>query len=165
MTTRKKLDFKKDDDYGTPKYIWEMMSKFIDKDKILYEPFFLDGKAKIYLNEIGYKNVIHNQEDFYENYDKYDFDMILTNPPYSNKKKVLSILYKINKPFIIIVPISTINKLFMREIFKNDLEKIQIIIPPKRMQFEKNGICNNRCWFDCVFLCYKMDLEKDITFI
>jgi len=33
------------------------------------------------------------------------------------------------------------------------------------MQFEKSGVELSRCWFDTCFLCYKINLERDITFI
>tara|TARA_R110000823_G_scaffold60152_4_gene144028 strand:+ start:87 stop:590 length:504 start_codon:yes stop_codon:yes gene_type:complete len=164
LTLRKKGKdlFKKDDDYTTPKYIWNMLDGIIDKEKIVYDPFYNKGETKIYLEELGYKNIIHNKEDFYINHQKYEFDIILTNPPYSNKKKVFNELKKIDKPFIIIVPVATITKQFIRKTF---LDKLQMIIPSKRMQFEKNGINNKRCWFDCVFLTYKINLPKSITFL
>ena len=54
---------------------------------------------------------------------------------------------------------------------KNFKNKIQIIIPPKRINFVK---CNengdiieqaNRSNFDSIFLCYKMNLDSDIVFL
>jgi len=160
-----KQQYKNENDYGTSKYIFGMLTDFVDKTKVIYEPFYLDGKAKNYLNELGYDNVIHNNEDFFENYDKYDYDLIITNPPYTIKKRIFKKLYEINKPFIVIVPISTITKLFIKEIFKTDIERLQMIIPNRRMQFEKNGNQLKRCYFDCVFLCYKMNLKSDIVYL
>lgn len=165
-----KQPFLKNDRYGTSKYIYGMLTDFVDYKKIIYNPFYLDGKAKIYLNELGYDHVIHNDEDFFENYDKYEYDIIITNPPYTIKKRIFKKLYEINKPFIVIVPIATITKLFIKEIFKSDveitdIEKLQMIIPNKRMQFEKNGNQLKRCYFDCVFLCYKMNLKSSIVYL
>ena len=156
------INFKNDNEYTTSKYIWEMLDGIIDKENVIYEPFYNEGQSKIYLEELGYKNVIHNNEDFYTNHKKYKYDLILTNPPFSSKKKVFMELRKIDKPFIIIVPVSTITKQFIRKTF---MGKLQIIIPPQRMQFEKDGINNKRCWFDCVFLAYKINLPNDITFL
>jgi len=160
-----KQNYKNENDYGTSKYIFSMLDKFVDKNLTIYEPFYLDGKAKTYLNELGYNNVIHNNECFFENYNKYQYDIIISNPPFSIKKKVFETLYKINKKFIMIVPVSTITKLFIKEIFKSDVSYLQMIIPNRRMQFEKDGNQLKRCWFDCVFLCYKLNLKKDIYYL
>ena len=160
-----KQNYKNEDRYGTSKYIYAMLRDFVDYKKIIYNPFYLDGKAKTYLNELGYNNVIHNNEDFFENYNKYDYDLIITNPPYSIKKKIFKKLYEINKPFIVIVPIATITKLFIKDIFKSDVERIEMIIPNRRMQFEKNGNQLKRCYFDCVFLCYKLNLKSNIVYL
>ncbi len=46
-----------------------------------------------------------------------------------------------------------------------DRNSLQIIIPNKRMQFQKGSEPKSRCWFDTIYLCYKMNLSKDITFL
>jgi len=156
------INFKKDDDYETPKYIWKMIVPFIDKNKTIYEPFFCSGLSGQYLTELGY-NVIHKDEDFYENYDKHKYDIIVSNPPFSNKKKVFNKLKEIDKPFIMIVPVSTITKQFFRNNFKDD--DISMLIPNGRLQFSKKGEQLSRCWFDCVALCYKLGLDKQVIFL
>ena len=158
----KVVNFKNDDEYTTPKYIWELVSKYIDKSTVLYDPFYCEGSTKKYLEELGYKNVIHNDEDFYENYSKYEYDIILTNPPFSSKQKVFKQLKEINKPFCVLVPISTIIKVYFNKLFKN---QIQLILPTKRLHFEKNGKMLPNSWFDTCFICYKMDLPNDINYM
>jgi len=51
--------FTKYDDYATPKSAFENIKQFIPKEKILYEPFYCDGIAGVYLKEIGCRKVIH----------------------------------------------------------------------------------------------------------
>lgn len=155
------------DDYTTPLYVWKMLVEYLDLDKntIIYEPFYSEGKSKEYLENLGYKNIIHKCEDFFENYENYNFDIILSNPPYSIKQNILKILYKIDKPFVLIMPTAIISKLYVKNIFGNDTEKIQYIIPNRRMQFEKKGFNNKRTPFDTLFFCYKMNLMRDITYL
>ena len=160
-----KQNYKNKQEYGTSKYIFKMLENFVDKKMIIYEPFWLDGKSKTYLNELGYHNVIHHNECFFENYDKYKYDIIISNPPFNIKKRIFQKLYLIDKPFIMIVPVSIISKLFIKEIFKNDIDKIQLIIPNRRLHFEKDGQVANRCWFDCVFFCYKLNLNSTIVYL
>ena len=95
-------------------------------------------------------------------YNKLDYDIIISNPPFSIKQKIFKLLKQIDKPFILIVPVSIITKKYFMDNFKDDF---QIIIPKKRIQFIKDEVQTKRCWFDCVYICFKMNLDKDITFI
>lgn len=158
---------KKCDDYDTPLYIWEMLLDYLDlgKDTIIYDPFYNDGIAKTYLGKLGYNNVIHEKEDFFQNYEKYNYDIIISNPPYSIKQNILKVLYQIDKPFVLIVPTAIISKLYLKNIFKDDIDKVQYIIPNRRLQFEVNGYNQRRTPFDTIFFCYKLELQRDIVYL
>ncbi len=160
LTTGEKCD-----DYTTPKYVFEMLLPYINTNLKVYEPFFCDGSSGKYLRDIGYKNVIHNDEDFYINWTKYEFDIIITNPPYSSKIQVFQELYEINKPFCVLVPVSTITKLFVKKIFGKDIDKLQLIIPNKRIHYNKHGNETKKCWYDTMWIGYKLNLKKDISFV
>lgn len=157
--------FLKHDDYMTPKYAWENIKHLIPKDKQLWEAFYGDGKSGSYLKELGF-NVIHEPVDFFENNLG---DIIVSNPPFSKSKEVLTRLKELDKPFILILPSSKINTQYVRENYKN--QGLQIIIPRKRIQFEKlvNGVVpenfRNACNFDCFYYCYKIGLERDIIWL
>ena len=57
-----------------------------------------------------------------------------------------------------------INTVYIRNLFKND--KLQIVIPRRRIQFIKDGLeSQNRCNFDCFYYVYKLNLEKDIIWL
>jgi len=150
-------------DYMTPKYAWENIKEYIPKNKIIWEPFYGDGKSGEYLTELGFE-VIHKDIDFFENNLG---DIIVSNPPFSDAKKVLERLKVIDKPFILILPVSKITSQY----FKQWANKIQILIPSKRIHFTKfiNGQIpegwKNGCNFDCFYYCYKMNLSKDILFL
>ena len=113
-----------DDEYMTPKKAWEDIKDFIPKDKILWEAFYGDGKSGEYLQEMGF-NVIHKKVDFFTN----DLgDIVVSNPPFTKKKEVLTRLKELNKPLILIMKSSVINTLYMRKLFKkNDLKIAHII--------------------------------------
>lgn len=154
--------FIKHDDYMTPKYAWENIKQYIPKDKMIWEPWYGDGKSGLYLKELGF-NVIHEPIDFFEN----DFgEIIIGNPPYSQIKSILKRLYELDKPFILILPSSKIHTSYIRE-WKD--KHLQLIIPRKRIQFSKmvNGETNmeNRCNFDCFYYCYKIGLPIDLIFL
>jgi hypothetical protein len=154
--------FLKFDDYMTPKSAWENIKEFIPNDKVVWEAFYGDGKSGLILEELGF-NVIHNQEDFFENNNG---DIVVSNPPFTKVKEVLLRLVELDKPFILILPSSKINTQYVRNLFKDKEDKLQIIIPRKRIQFIKNGNeLQNKCNFDCFYYCWKMNLERDIIWL
>lgn len=149
------------DDYMTPKYAWEQIKDYIPNQQI-WEAFYGNGQSGQYLTELGF-DVIHEEADFFEN----DMgEVIVTNPPFSKIKEIMKRLAILDKPFILILPSSKINTQYFRE-WK---DKIQIIIPPKRIHFEKHvdGEAvkqKSSCNFDCFYYCYKIDLPRDIVWL
>jgi len=159
--------FTKHDDYMTPKYAWENIKQFIPEQyKIIYEPFYGDGSSGKNLQEIlDDKTIIHEDVDFYDYSKIFKYDMILSNPPFSDTKNIMHVMYELDKPFILLMPSSKINTNYFRQ-WKD--RKIQIIIPRKRIHFKKlvNGkeVPTTGANFDCFYYCYKMNLPNDILF-
>ena len=167
MTSLNILKKHKCDNYDTPLYVWKMITDYLNLDKsaIIYDPFINTGKSKEYLNQLGYNNVIHEKENFFSNYQNKKYDILISNPPFSTKQKILKILYELDKPFILILPTSIISKLYVKNIFGDDIYKIQYIVPNRRLQFEVDGYNQKRCCFDCIFFCYKINLQRDIIYL
>jgi len=149
------INHKKDkscDDWNTPQSAIDAIIHLIPKNSVVYEPFTNDtSKSHIYIHNHGFKTRSHIG-DFYS--DLPEFDFIFSNPPFSDIKKVLSRLFEIGKPFLIIAPLS----ILVREYFKPHRDKVSILIPAKRIQFEK-AESNDRSPFDCVYLT-NLPMEK-----
>jgi hypothetical protein len=160
--------FMKHDDYMTPKHAWEDIKQFVKEEyKIIYEPFYGDGSSGKNLQEIfNNKTIIHNKVDFYEYCNIYKYEAILTNPPFSDAKKIMPKLLELDKPFILLMPSSKINTSYFRAWREKN---IQIIIPRKRIHFIKfvdgKEVESKGANFDCFYYCYKMDLPKDIIWL
>jgi hypothetical protein len=154
------INFPKDDSYMTPKEVWESIAHLISKDKIIWECFYGDGKSGEYLTDLGFM-VEHQEIDFFD-VPSFNYDILVSNPPYSMKPKVFKRLAEIDKPFMMLVPVSTMTKKFLKTYFQ---DKIQIIIPKSRIHFIKNGLQTNKSWFDTIWICYKMNFDKDIIFL
>ena len=136
---------KTNDNYNTPKSAIDAIIHLIPKGSIVYEPFYnTTSKTHIYINEHGYKTISHIK-DFYR--DILEFDFCFTNPPFSEIRRVLSRLEEIGKPFIIISPLS----ILVRQYFAGFRDKLSILIPAKRIHFEKEG-SKDRSPFDCIYL-------------
>ena len=150
---------KDSDNYSTDKKGWEIIQEYIPKDKIIWSPFFCDGKQKEYFEDMGYK-IIHEDKDFFSYTPKYD--IVVDNPPFSKIKEICIRLKEIDKPFILTMP----NHTFQYKRFQRPFKKhLQLIIPDKRMKFygDNNELTNLP--FDCYYFCYKMDLPKDLIFL
>jgi hypothetical protein len=164
MTGFQPQTFLKHDDYMTPKYAWENIKEYIPNDKVIWEAFYGDGKSGKYLQELGF-NTIHEPIDFFENNLG---DIIVSNPPFSHSKVIMDRLYELDKPFILLFPQHKINTSYFRK-WKD--KELQIIIPRKRIHFEKkiNGETpanwKNATCFECFYYCYKMGLDRDIIWM
>ena len=167
MATFNTHSFIKHDDYTTPLSAWNNIIKFIPHGKNIWCPFYCDGEQTMDFKKLGF-DVIHEEEDFFEN-DK--GDIIIDNPPFSKKKEVFTRLKELGKPFIMICPSSMINTQYIRKLFKDDEDKLQIIIPKGRIHFIKkvNGVVpdgwSNSCNFDCFYYCWKINLSRDIIWL
>ena len=158
--------FTKHDDYMTPLYAWENIKDYIPKDKVIWEAFYGNGSSGSHLQSLGF-NAIHEDEDFFEN-DK--GEIVVSNPPFTKIPQVLARLKDLNKPFIMIMPSSKINTQYFRKLFCDTEDPIQLIIPRKRIQFEKTvdgKIVEGKscCNFDCFYYCWKMGLDRDIIWL
>jgi len=166
MATFSNKSFIKYDDYMTPKSAWENINHYIPKDKVIWEAFYGDGKSGEYLRELGF-DVIHEPIDFFE---ENRGEIIVSNIPFSKKKEIFTRLKQLGKAFIIICPSSMVNTQYIRNLFKGDNE-FQIIIPPNRINFVKlvDGKIPegwlDRCNFDCLYYCWKIGIDRDITFL
>tara|TARA_R110001592_G_C12858051_1_gene722534 strand:+ start:144 stop:638 length:495 start_codon:yes stop_codon:yes gene_type:complete len=149
------IDFK-DDDYETPKHILEMIFPYIIPYKRIYDPFYCTGRVKKNWEELG-KECINEKLDAF-NREHPECDIVISNIPFSIKEKSMKLFIELGKPFIILMPIDAMGSKWINKYF----DKLQFIIPHKRLHFSKNGKLGNGSWFDTCFYCYGLNLEKDI---
>ena len=156
----------KHNDFMTPKYLFENVKDYIPKGKVISMPFYGDGQAGRHMTELGF-NVIHQDENFYD-FDRGDF--VVDNPPYQSKKQIINELVRRNKPFMLLMPVSTISYQYSKQL----QEHLQIIIPKKRPKFIYYDKMTNTLdpdWqkksaaFDSCWVCWKMNFKKDIIML
>ena len=107
----------------------------------------------------GYKVISTNKEDFdfLTDTPDFDFDMIITNPPYSLKDEFIQKCYEYKKPFCLLLPITSLEGKRRGDMFREN--GIELIVFDKRVEFlEKKGNWFNTSWF-----CWKV-LNKELNF-
>jgi len=155
------------DDYATPASAWEAVAQYVPKGVTIWEPFYLDGSSGDTWERLGW-DVIHDGTDFYTHTEA-PGDVIISNPPYSDKARVFERLKQLDKPFMMLCPSSMLCTQYIRRTFGDDPDPLQVIIPRKRIQFLKSvegemikpGACN----FDCFYYCWRLNLPREIVWL
>ena len=109
------------DNYGSYDDLYTKIDKFIPKNKIIYEPFYLDGKSGECLKNMGCKKVIHEDIDFFTNVDKIEYEIICSNPPFSKRKLIFGIKVEIGFLNVSNININAINDIIKTKILFNVL--------------------------------------------
>tara|TARA_B110000908_G_C10017134_1_gene341266 strand:- start:212 stop:712 length:501 start_codon:yes stop_codon:yes gene_type:complete len=163
MKSNSRLNYKgnavkfKDDDYETPKGVLESLLPYIEKHKKIYDPFYCAGRVKKNWEELG--KICYNEKlDAFNRQPPEDFDITISNIPFSIKEKCMKLFFDLKKPFIILMPIDSMGSVWIQKYF----DKLQFLIPHKRIHFSKKGKLGKGSWFDTCFYCYGLNLDKDI---
>ena len=153
--------------WNTPRVNWEIIQDYIPPDKVIWEPFWNEtSQSADHLRSLGFQ-VISGNVDFYKVKDPLG-DIIVSNPPWDDKERVIARLAELGTPFIIILPIHSLCTRFKKTNFKN---KLQLIIPNTRLHFDKfneeTGEVQTikRTPFDSAYYCFGLNLPRDLVWL
>jgi hypothetical protein len=147
------------DELYTPDWAFDILEPFIPKNKVIFECARGTEKLMDYMSSKGFQVVW--TEDFFNmgRFKESEFDIIITNPPYSKKDKFLQKCYELKKPFALLMPINALEGIKRQHLYRKF--GIQILFPPKRIDF--NG--KKAPWFYTAWFCSGLNLPKDLMFI
>ena len=147
----------------TPRYGVLPIVKYLPKDKIIWCPFDKEDSEFVQvLTEQGYKVIyshIENGQDFYT-YEPDEWDILVSNPPFTNKRQIFERALSFDKPFALIMSNTWLNDSAPKQVFKD--KQLQILFFEERMKFSNNGVVQNKITFSSSYFCYKL-LPKDIV--
>ena len=151
------------DECYTPDYAVVPILKYIPKGATVWCPFDTDASEFVRLiskqNKV-IKSHLDGGQDFLQWQPKEHWDMIVSNPPFSNKRKFFDRALRFNKPFALIMANTWLNDSAPKQLFKD--KDLQLLMFDKRMKFiSPDGRDNDKITFSSSYYCYNI-LPKQI---
>jgi hypothetical protein len=103
---------------------------------------------------------INEGKSFFD-YEPDEYDVIITNPPYSLKNQFLQHAYDLGKPFAFLLPITTLEGLARGEMFAR--YGVQVIVPNMRFNFKPEK--GSSAWFQTSWFTWGFNLPNDLLFV
>lgn len=153
----------RNDECLTLSYAVKPIIKYVKENSVIWCPFDKEDSEFVkQLSANGNKVIathIDNGEDFYTYEPKDKWDCIISNPPFTNKRKIFERALSFDKPFALIMSNTWLNDAAPKQIFKE--KDLQLLMFDKRMKFSNNGVINNKITFSSSYFCYNF-LPKQI---
>ena len=150
------------DECYTPDYGVEPILKYIPEGDIVWCPF--DTEDSQFVIQISKQNKVirshlESGQDFF-NYEPDEWDMIVSNPPFTDKRKFFERALSFNKPFALIMTNTWLNDSAPKQLFKD--RDLQLLMFDKRMKFiSPDGRDNDKITFSSSYYCWNF-LPKQI---
>lgn len=154
------------DEQMSPEYLVEPLLKYIPKDKIIWCPFDKENSAfvKVFTKN-GHKVIyshIDEGKDFYKYEPAENYDYIISNPPFTNKRGIFARALELNKPFLLIAPCTWFNDSALSKLF-GDGRDMQVMFFDKRAKYSNNGVIQKKITFASCYI-GKGILPRQIVF-
>ena len=150
------------DECYTPRYVVKELLPYLPKDKVVWCPFDTEESEFVkVLSEEGFQVVnshIYYGQDYYTYEPKY-WDIIVSNPPFTNKRKIFERAMSFNKPFALLMSNTWLNDSAPKVLFRE--KDLQLLMFRNRIKLLNNGIVNNKITFSSSFYCWNL-LPKQI---
>ena len=150
------------DECYTPDYGVKPILKYIPDGDIVWCPF--DTKDSEFVKQISKQNEVEYSHistghDFFD-YEPDEWDMMVSNPPFTNKRKYFERALNLGKPFALIMTNTWLNDSAPKQLFKD--KDLQLLMFDKRMKFiSPDGRDNDKITFSSSYYCYNI-LPKQI---
>jgi hypothetical protein len=136
---------KREKDYYTPaagfEYLVPYLTKtFPDKSRcVVWECCCGEGHIVSYLQDLGYTQIIATDirtgHDVLEYEPETHYDVIVTNPPFHNKRLFIERLISFRKPCFVLLPTMSLESNTIRKVYKDLGEALGILMPPKMIHY------------------------------
>ncbi|AET34380.1 hypothetical protein [Campylobacter phage CP81] len=135
------------DEYYTPKMLIEFLVPCLYEKNITKILCPFDDESSNYVKvfkhygfDVIYGHINQGKNFFSKWWIDYDFDILISNPPFSKKNEIIRLLTQENIDFILLMNLMSINYQDFSEILRlaNLQKPINFIIPNKKVSFDGN---------------------------
>ena len=149
------------DECYTPAYAVTPILKYIPKDAKVWCPF--DKAESEFVKQISQTHSVEHShidegKDFFT-YEPFHWDVIVSNPPFTNKRKFFELALSFEKPFALIMTNTWLNDSAPKQLFKD--KDLQLLMFDKRMKFHSpDGRPNDKITFSSSYYCWNFLRSK-----
>ncbi len=154
----------KANDFQTPIVAVEPLLKYINSNWIIWECASGKGNISNHLESKGIRVIssdILTGQDFLVWHPETHYDCIITNPPYSLKDEFLKRCYLLERPFALLLPLTTLEEKRQRWLEKYGIE---IILLDRRINFETPSGKGSGVWLATAWFTNGLEIGKQLTF-
>ncbi len=152
------------DEKYSPEYIVEAIVGYIPEDATIWCPFDTEESAYVKVLRSHGLEVIHshiwNDQDFYSYEPTQHWDVLISNPPFKDKKEIFRRALDLGKPFALLGDLLWMRDEASFELFKFKGKELQILVPENRTEFLdadgniiKSKKTGNRLPFKAIYYC------------
>jgi hypothetical protein len=152
----------KNDECYTPDYAVKAIIPYIPEGSVIWCPFDDDSSYFVrMLQDAGFRvNYSHIRfgQDFY-NFEPEYWDIIISNPPFTAKRKIFERALSFNKPFALIMSNTWLSDSAPKKLFKD--KDLQLLMFYQRMKFLNQDNSTSKITFSSSYFCWNF-LPKQI---
>lgn len=153
----------KNDECYTPAYAVAPILEYIPSNAIVWCPF--DTEHSEFVKQISKTNRVEHShistgQDYYA-YEPKHWDIMISNPPFTNKRKIFERALGFGKPFALIMTNAWLNDSAPAQLFCE--RELQLLMFDRRIRFNSpDGRPNNKITFSSSYYCWNF-LPKQIV--
>lgn len=144
------------------------LKRYISADKIIWCPFDKEvSNIVIALKEVGYKVIYTHKDtgqDFLTYIPDFEWDIMISNPPFSKRTKFFNKMNSYNKPYIMLQPLMFFNNNSMIRDLVKYTNRFRFLFPLNRMGFinQAGKEYDKTTRFYSFWLCKDIFLDKEM---
>ena len=156
----------RNDECYTPRYGVEPIIKYLPEGKTIWCPFDTENSEYVkVLREKGF-NVIYSHialgQDFYTYEPEEEWDIMVSNPPFTKKKDIFKRALSFGKPIALLMSMAWLNDSGSKKAFSESDRHMQLLMFDNRIKFNNPfGIANDKITFSSGYYCSDL-LPRDI---
>lgn len=142
----------RNDECFTPGYAVAPILKYIPKGATIWCPFDMQtSEFYVQISALGNQvcaSHIDNGQDFYTFEPEIHWDIMISNPPFTNKKRIFERALSFGKPFALLMANTWLNDAAPKQLFKE--RELQLLMFDKRIQYDQQ----NKITFSSSYFCH-----------